>query len=162
MHILAEKEPNVYRKLKGHDQQISYAQRLADLLGQMPSDHTEIPSQNSKIRSELDSIRQDSMYQATEDRFRVACVELKELTLQWRKSRKDYQSSTEKVKYPFRTPWRTYHYCIESSKKYFESTNAQIRAENDRSLEILRNKYGPELESERVRAAEYLEEIKGR
>ena len=155
MLIIAEEDHEVYRTITAQEQQISYAQRLVDILGQVPSDRTKIPSLNNKIRKEL------AIYKDTKKVFGCVYGDLDVWTTQWCDSRKlyDYSEWNKRLR-DFAPAKRDYDYCLFWSKSQLESGITQIHSVNVDLLEKSRHKFKPELKSRHISATEFLREIK--
>lgn len=152
--LLAEKDPEVYRKITLGERQVFHARRLIEILRDLPSDRTQIPALNYQIKTEL------ATYKDIEKAFGKTYQYLEEWTTQWCTSRKSYEISMfdRRQRGPVSVR-RDYYYCLTFSKEQLECRSAQI---HDVSLDLLeerRKRFEPELESRRLAEIEYLKEM---
>lgn len=128
--ILAKKDPEEHLRLRVQEEQILNTRRLIELLSQLPSDRTQIPSLNSKIRNEL------AIYKNIKNEFGSVYNRLDVWTTQWCDSQKYYVfSEYNRQKRKYKNVMKDYYSCLTYSKEDLESGIVQLQDENERLLE---------------------------
>ena len=84
LRILEHRDPEAYQRIDVETIKIADANYLTEFLNKLPSDRTQFPALNDPIKSELESIREDPLYEYTGACFRDACDGLSALTTKWR------------------------------------------------------------------------------
>lgn len=126
MSVLADRDPKLYQEIQVHNLQISDTGLLIELLSEMLSHRAETPYHNYRIRSKINSIRNQPMYKDTTNPFESVYDSLDSLILLWRDSRTLYpywdfiDGKQEMV-------GRHYYYLIRMWKLQLEQTIVQVR-----------------------------------